>query len=118
MTLRLYCFGESGNAYKAALALELSGLDWEAVVAGAVAAVPQVWLEPEVAAWGSVDAVRAAYRRFLISRVESREVWLPALVAAVAQGPARDDVGHRVTARRSPGPPDWIPELKIGRAEP
>jgi glutathione S-transferase len=28
MTLQLYCFGESGNAYKAALALELSGLDW------------------------------------------------------------------------------------------
>lgn len=31
MTITLYCFGESGNAYKAALALELSGLDWEAV---------------------------------------------------------------------------------------
>ena len=29
MTSKLYCFGESGNAYKAALALELSGLDWE-----------------------------------------------------------------------------------------
>ena len=27
MTMKLYCFGESGNAYKAALALELSGLD-------------------------------------------------------------------------------------------
>lgn len=31
MTLKLYCFGESGNAYKAALALELSGLNWEPV---------------------------------------------------------------------------------------
>tara|TARA_R110002111_G_scaffold26763_4_gene57671 strand:- start:454 stop:1092 length:639 start_codon:yes stop_codon:yes gene_type:complete len=31
MTIRLYCFGESGNAYKAALALQLSGLDWEPV---------------------------------------------------------------------------------------
>lgn len=31
MTARLYCFGESGNAYKAALALELSGLDWTPV---------------------------------------------------------------------------------------
>jgi glutathione S-transferase len=29
MTLKLYCFGESGHSYKAALALELSGLDWE-----------------------------------------------------------------------------------------
>ena len=28
MTIKLYCFGESGNAYKAALALELSGLEW------------------------------------------------------------------------------------------
>lgn len=27
---RLYCFGESGNAYKAALMLALSGCDWEA----------------------------------------------------------------------------------------
>ncbi|KPQ15818.1 MAG: glutathione S-transferase [Rhodobacteraceae bacterium HLUCCO18] len=28
MTNTLYCFGESGNAYKAALALELAGVDW------------------------------------------------------------------------------------------
>ena len=31
MTIKLYCFGESGNAYKAALALQLSGLEWEPV---------------------------------------------------------------------------------------
>ncbi|MGJ8618404.1 MAG: glutathione S-transferase family protein [Sulfitobacter sp.] len=31
MTIKLHCFGESGNAYKAALALELSGLDWEPI---------------------------------------------------------------------------------------
>ena len=31
MTIKLHCMGESGNAYKAALALELSGLDWEPV---------------------------------------------------------------------------------------
>ncbi|MFB9148473.1 glutathione S-transferase family protein [Roseovarius ramblicola] len=31
MTIKLHCFGESGNAYKAALALELSDLDWEPV---------------------------------------------------------------------------------------
>lgn len=29
MTMTLYCFGESGNSYKAALALELSGLAWQ-----------------------------------------------------------------------------------------
>ncbi len=31
MSLKLHCFGESGHSYKAALALELSGLDWEPV---------------------------------------------------------------------------------------
>ena len=31
MTIQLHCMGESGNAYKAALALQLSGLDWEPV---------------------------------------------------------------------------------------
>lgn len=29
--IKLHCFGESGNAYKAALTLELSGLEWEPV---------------------------------------------------------------------------------------
>ncbi|MDU8943331.1 glutathione S-transferase family protein [Ovoidimarina sediminis] len=31
MTMQLYCFGESGNCYKAALTLELSGVDWAPV---------------------------------------------------------------------------------------
>ncbi len=31
MIIQLHCFGESGNSYKAALALELSGLAWEPV---------------------------------------------------------------------------------------
>lgn len=31
MALKLHCFGESGNAYKCALALELAGLPWEPV---------------------------------------------------------------------------------------
>ncbi|MCB2128434.1 MAG: glutathione S-transferase N-terminal domain-containing protein [Rhodobacteraceae bacterium] len=31
MTANLHCFGESGNAYKAALTLELSGHDWQPV---------------------------------------------------------------------------------------
>lgn len=31
MTIQLYCFGESGNSYKAALPLELAGMDWEPV---------------------------------------------------------------------------------------
>jgi len=31
MTVRLHCFGESGNSYKAALTLTLCGIDWEPV---------------------------------------------------------------------------------------
>jgi glutathione S-transferase len=31
MTAKLYCFGESGNAYKAALALTLAEMDWDAI---------------------------------------------------------------------------------------
>lgn len=31
MTAKLYCFGESGNAYKAALTMELAGFDWTPV---------------------------------------------------------------------------------------
>jgi len=31
MSLQLHCFGESGHSYKAALALDLAGLDWTPV---------------------------------------------------------------------------------------
>ncbi|SPF77903.1 glutathione S-transferase family protein [Pseudoprimorskyibacter insulae] len=31
MTIKLHCFGESGHSYKAALALQFSGLEWEPV---------------------------------------------------------------------------------------
>ena len=31
MTMKLYCFGESGNAYKVALTLTLAGAEWEPV---------------------------------------------------------------------------------------
>ncbi|WP_299635866.1 glutathione S-transferase family protein [uncultured Ruegeria sp.] len=31
MSIKLHCFGESGNSYKAALALEMSSLEWEPV---------------------------------------------------------------------------------------
>jgi len=31
MTAKLYCFGESGNAYKAALTMALAGYDWAPV---------------------------------------------------------------------------------------
>lgn len=31
MTIKLYCFGESGNSYKAALPMAVAGIDWEPV---------------------------------------------------------------------------------------
>ncbi|QDY68546.1 glutathione S-transferase family protein [Qingshengfaniella alkalisoli] len=31
MAIKLYCFGESGNAYKAALTMQLASVDWEPV---------------------------------------------------------------------------------------
>ena len=31
MTIKLHCFGESGNAYKAALTMTLAGVEWEPV---------------------------------------------------------------------------------------
>lgn len=31
MAMKLHCFGESGNAYKAALTLSIAGLEWEPV---------------------------------------------------------------------------------------
>jgi hypothetical protein len=94
---------------------DLADLDWAGVIAAAVAAVPDEWLVVDSAAWGGPQAVRAAYREFLMARVGARPTWVPALVEAVGQGPVRDERGHRVSARQSPGPPDWIPELKLGR---
>jgi hypothetical protein len=97
---------------------EAGDVDWPAVITGAVAAVPDEWLELDGAAWGGHEAVRAAYREFLGARIGARPVWVPALVEAVARGPVRDDRGHRISARPSSGPPAWIPELTIGREGP
>ncbi len=66
---------------------------------------------------GRHQAVRAAYREFLRARIDARASWVPALVEAVESGPVRDELGHRVSARRSSGPPEWIPELTIGQED-
>ena len=73
MTIQLHCFGESGNAYKAALALELAGLDWEPVF------VDEVFLQDEEGA--HIEPLRAR--------------------AAVAppRGPARPSDGPRAGQR-------------------
>jgi hypothetical protein len=99
----------------AAADADLGDVDWAAVIAGAVAVVPDEWLVADSAAWDGPEAVRSAYREFLLGRIGARSTWVPQLVEAVARGPVRDDRGHRVSARMSPGPPEWIPELKIGR---
>jgi hypothetical protein len=99
----------------AAADAELEDLDWGSLIGDSVAAVPDEWLVVDSAAWGGSEAVRAAYREFLMARIGARPSWVPALVAAVRAGPVRDGLGHRVSARQTPGPPDWIPELKIGR---
>jgi hypothetical protein len=96
---------------------QANDINWPNVIAEAVGVVPDDWLAMDGAAWGGPDAVRAAYREFLMARLRARPTWVPALVEAVARGPVRDDRGHRVSARQSPGPPDWIPELKIGRED-
>ena len=92
----------------------LSGLDWPTIIHNAIAAVPASWLDSTL---GSVDDARTAYRAFVEARIAGRDVWVPALEAAVDRGAARDASGHRVPERASSGPPDWIAELRIGRAE-
>jgi hypothetical protein len=89
----------------------MADLDWLEIVAAAVRRIPEEWLGEEL---GSTDDARTAYREFLLARVAARASWVPALVEAVARGAARDERGHRVSARTSSGPPDWIPELRIG----
>lgn len=97
---------------------ELAGLDWAGLVGAAVAAVPGQWLAGALpgAMGGEADeaATRSAYREFLLARVAARGEWVPELVAAVERGAARDGAGRRVSERPSAGPPEWIPELRIG----
>jgi hypothetical protein len=87
-------------------------IDWPAAVDAAVAQVPEEWLGEEL---DSPDRARLAYREFLLARLAARPTWVPALVTSVERGAPRDERGHRVSARSSSGPPDWIPELRIGR---
>ncbi len=95
----------------------LSAIDWPTVAGDAVGAVPEEWLAADAEQWGSVDAVRGAYQEFLAARLAARASWVPALAQAVERGPARDVGGVRRSGRQSSGPPEWIPELKIGRGD-
>ena len=89
-----------------------AALDWPAVITAAVSAVPEDWLGDRM---GDPEQTRAAYAAFLQARIDARGEWVPALVADVERGAARDSVGRRVSGRASSGPPEWISELRIGR---
>jgi hypothetical protein len=59
-----------------------------AVVAGALAQVPDEWLTGEPG-FDDPAAVRAAYARYFAERLAARDHWEPALGEAVARGPKR-----------------------------
>ena len=63
MTIKLHCFGESGNAYKAALALELSGLEWEPVFVDFFAGVNRTPEFREMNVMGEAPVLEDGYMR-------------------------------------------------------
>lgn len=68
------------------------------LVGDAVGDVPECWLADEPG-FHDVDAVRAAYAERLLARLAARDLWLPALLEAVARPPA---------PRRVQGRPHWL----------
>mgnify|MGYP001562168167 CR=1 FL=1 len=53
MGMKLYCFGESGHSYKAALALELAGCNWTPVFVDFLAVKPVAILIAQIStSWG------------------------------------------------------------------
>ena len=64
----------------------VADVDWASVIAGAVAAVPDEWLVADSATWGGPQAVRSAYREFLMARIDARPTWVPQLVESVGRG--------------------------------
>lgn len=101
----------------AAADAECAALDWPKAIAAAVEAVPTQWLADDAAGWGSISAVRDAYREFLTARLAARDSWVTALAEAVREHARGLPTGTRRAARRGSGPPDWLPELRVGRAE-
>lgn len=81
----------------------------EALVRAAVEAVPDEWLVLE-AEFDHVEAVRDAYAARLLSRLASRDVWLPGLIESAALAGA-----DRVPRRRQR--PDWVPDFSGGGAD-
>ena len=83
-----------GRSPDVAAADALLGPRAGALVAAAVAAVPDEWLADEPG-FDSVGAVRTAYADALAARLDARPSWLPALVAAAETGPPGRVPGHR-----------------------
>ncbi len=64
--------------------LALAGLVTPSLVAEAVAEVPAEWLT-DAEVFGGIEALRAAYARQVLARLEARTQWLPALIADLAK---------------------------------
>ncbi len=70
MTYRLHCFGQSGNAYKAALMLELCGLPWEPVLVDFFnGATREAAFRSDTNAMGEVPVLETGGRRITQSGV-------------------------------------------------
>jgi hypothetical protein len=80
---------------------ELAGRITPAVISGAVAAVPDEWLEPEPGL-ASPEEIRQAHVRQLSRRLAGREAWLTGMRQAVRQ-PVPDR-----RARSRPARPGWL----------
>ncbi|HVD29856.1 MAG TPA: HipA family kinase, partial [Mycobacteriales bacterium] len=79
---------------------ELAPLVTPPVLAAATADVPERWLVDEPG-FGGPEEVRAAYAAQMLSRLDARDAWLPALEAAAAAGEAAR------TERRA-SRPSWL----------
>ncbi len=126
MALRLHCFGESGNAYKAALTLTLCGLDWEPVwvdfFGGAsrtaeyrdvniMGEAPVLEADGRVLTQSGVIQLWAAERtgRFLPDREEAlRWVFFDNHKVSSQAGALRFHLNFLPEAKRSPEVVDWL----------
>ena len=80
----------------------LAPLVTTAVLRKAVDQVPAEWLDGEEG-FDSADQLRQAYLDRLLARIEARKVWLPRLVADVAE-----QLAGRGQTRQSQGAPAWL----------
>ena len=126
VTARLHCFGESGNAYKAALTLTLCGIEWEPVfvdffnggsrtpeyrAVNLMAEVPALEVEGRVLTQSGVIQLWAAERtgRFLGDRDEAlRWVFFDNHKVSSHAGALRFHMNFLAPDKREPAVIDWL----------